>query len=154
MGKNPTCPSWASGQCKDIKCPQKHAIDIGATPCRFEFSSSGCTNSSCSFKHTLPRNTSVDSDLQEKLALFLAEHEKSKKENNEKIEKTDKSDSANEKSAPPSDGSNESDSECDLDALRAQALKTQVLKEKTQIIKRKGLSPKKDVLPAKIPKKE
>ena len=34
------------------------------------------------------------------------------------------------------------------------ALKTQVLKEKTQIIKRKGLSPKKDVLPAKIPKKE
>ena len=21
--KNPTCPSWASGKCKDIKCPQK-----------------------------------------------------------------------------------------------------------------------------------
>ena len=36
------------------------------------------------------------------------------------------------------------------------ALKTQVLKEKTQIIKRKGLSPKKgnDVPPTKIMKKE
>ena len=36
------------------------------------------------------------------------------------------------------------------------ALKTQVLKEKTQIIKRKGLSPKKgnDVPPPKIMKKE
>ena len=36
------------------------------------------------------------------------------------------------------------------------ALKTQVLKEKTQIIKRKGLSPKKgnDVPPSKIMKKE
>jgi len=152
--KNPTCPSWASGKCKDIKCPQKHAIDIGATPCRFEFSASGCTNSSCGFKHTLPRNT--DADLQKKLALFLAEHDKSQQKTEEKTDKNDKSDSANEKSEPPSDASDASDSECDLDALRAQALKTQVLKEKTQIIKRKGLSPKKgnDVPPSKIMKKE
>jgi len=152
--KNPTCPSWASGKCKDINCDQKHAIDIGATPCRFEFSASGCTNSSCGFKHTLPRNT--DADLQKKLALFLAEHDKSQQKTEEKTDKNDKSDSANEKSAPPSDASDASDSECDLEALRAQALKTQVLKEKTQIIKRKGLSPKKgnEVPPTKIMKKE
>jgi len=154
--KNPTCSSWENGKCKDMACPKKHAIDIGSTPCRFEFSPSGCTNASCSFKHTLPRNT--DSDLQQKLALFLAEHEKSK-QSETKIEK-DKSDSANEKSSPPSDGipsdaSDASDSECDLEALRAQALKTQVIKEKTQIIKRKGLSPNKDteVIPPKIMKK-
>lgn len=152
--KNPTCPSWASGKCQDMNCSQKHAIDIGATPCRFEFSASGCTNSSCGFKHTLPRNT--DADLQKKLAIFLAEHDKSQQITEEKTDTNDKSDTENKKSSPQSDESDASESECDLEALRAQALKTQVLKEKTQIIKRKGLTPKKgnDVPPTKIMKKE
>lgn len=129
--KNSTCIEWATGKCRNMTCPKKHLPDIGQTPCRFEFSASGCTNTGCIFKHTLPRKT-TDHDLQEKLAAFLAEHDKSKSVATKAEEKTE--------SPPPSDTgsvSDASDSECDLEALRAQALKTQVIQQKTQIVKRK-----------------
>lgn len=114
------CSAWAAGQCQDMSCTLKHAHTLANVPCRFEFTPGGCTNAACGFKHTLPRD---DGNLQKKLALFLAEHEKSKEVD----------------SAVPAlaKASEEEDEDLDLDALRAQALKSVDKAEKLESTKPK-----------------
>lgn len=92
------CTEWAAGLCRDMTCPKKHIHNTQSSiACRFEFAPGGCKNSACGFKHTLPRE---NDELKKKLASLLAEQEQSK---------------------PAVESEDE---ELDLDALRAQALKS------------------------------
>jgi len=109
------CDAWARGQCQDMACAKKHIHSLGNIPCRFEFAPGGCTNASCNFKHTLPRN---NGELQQKLTALLAEHENGKE-----------NDSADPAPAKCSD----EEEELDLDALRAQALKSVEAKQSSKV---------------------
>ncbi|XP_033751303.1 zinc finger CCCH domain-containing protein 11A-like isoform X2 [Pecten maximus] len=61
-----TCVFWKQNKCKSTECPYRHSEMIkpimqnkAELPCYFETIASGCTRSSCPFKHLKPRPPKV-----------------------------------------------------------------------------------------------